>query len=84
MNSTKKMTGSEFIKMMRPILGIESVRDIVGINIRANIHEVTTLEIETIPDIDLEGVTVDECDECDDAEPQTKRYIVTVRPAPDE
>ena len=81
MNSMKKMTGSEFIKMMRPILGIESVRGIVGINIRANIHEVTTLEIETIPDIDLEGVTVDECD---DAEPNTKRYIVTVRPAPDE
>ena len=81
MKSMKKMTGREFIKMMRPILGIESVRGIVGINIRANIHEVTTLEIETIPDIDLEGVTVEACD---DREPQTKRYIVTVRPAPDE
>ena len=79
--SGTKMTGSEFIQMMRPILGIESVRGIVGINIKANIHEATMLEIETIPDIDFEGVTVDECD---DAELNTKRYIVTVRPAPDE
>ena len=30
MNSMKKMTGSEFIKMMRPILGIESVRALSG------------------------------------------------------
>ena len=79
--SRMKMTGREFIEMMRPILGIESVRGIVGISIRANINEATMLEIETIPDINLEGVTVEACD---DADPNTKRYIVTVRPAPDE
>ena len=79
----KKMTGREFIKMMRPILGIQDVRNIRELRIVASMNDSTILEIDTVPEVDFDGFTVEPIDE-GAGDTETRRYIVTVEPQPSE
>lgn len=67
--------GRDFIKMIAPVLGLQSVKGIRSIAIRAAHNDVTSVDIECIPSADFNGVTVNDVTDC---ETVGRKFIVEV------
>ena len=72
--------GRNFIKMMRPLLGLESDAGIVSLDIHADVKSAVTVDVQYIAKSSSELQVLD----CETQEGiQTKKFIVEVKEATD-
>ena len=76
---SRKMTGRDFIKMMRPILGLEKTPSIRRLKIHADAHDVTWCEVEVLPNVSPDAISVEEAHDQSEP-PEVRKYIITVEP----
>ena len=73
----KPIIGSDFIRMMKPILGLEGVQGIREIRITAEYNQAAIVKVSMIAKPDFEKATVEEYGS-GEPEIKTRRYTVTV------
>ena len=70
-------SGRHFIRMMRPILGLEGAPGIRGMRVIAEDNDAVIVEVEVLAKPDFDRVSVEQC-RAGRPETKTRRYTVTV------
>ena len=75
--SQEQMTGRNFIRMMRPVLGLEGVPGIREMRITAEHNDVTIVEVDMIARPDMDKINA-EPEPANETAIRTRKYTVTV------